>query len=405
MKKCTLFILALLAQVATHAQTHMRIWQDGEDKVVNIAEVGEMTADGSNITIGGKSYAMSAIDSIIVVPQVSVAYSANGAVVNIPASVATDVTATVNGADVVITNNNLKNECEFVLSGTSANGSLTYKGGYKCTFILDGLNLTSTTGAPIDIQCGKRVSMVLSAGTTNVLADAATGSQKACLYCKGHLEVEGSGSLTVSGNARHAISTKEYLQLKKSTGKINIAMAKSDAFHVGQYFQMNGGEVNFDENTEGDGIQVETLLTDNGAIDVNEEKNGQVIIKGGSITGIVKNQDCKCIKTDGDVTISGGNIDLQAKGNGSRGIQTSGNMSIGNADNETSINVTAAGGLCTLSECADDPHRCMGIKVDGNLAISGGTTIVKNTGKKSRGIKVGGAYTKTGGTVDAVITQ
>lgn len=405
MKKYTLLAFSLLTSMLMHAQTHMRIWQNGKDKVVDIAEAGDMTVNGSDITIQGKNYAISAIDSIVIVPQVTVAYSASGVVVNIPASVASDVTATVDGADVVITNKNVSNECEFVLSGSSANGSFTYNGGYKTTFVLDGLNLTSTKGAALDIQCGKRIAMVLNAGTTNVLADAASGDQKACLYCKGHLEVEGAGTLTVSGNARHAISIKEYLQLKKSTGKINIAMSKGDAIHAGQYFQMNGGELTFDENTEGDGIQVEALLTKDGVIDTKEENNGQIIIKGGAITGVVKNQDCKCLKTDGDVAISGGNITLKAQGNGSRGIQTDGSMTISSADSETNIYIEASGALCTLDECVDDPHRCMGIKVDGNLTVSGGTVVVKNTGKKSRGIKVGGAYTNNGGTVDAVITQ
>ena len=46
----------------------------------------------------------------------------------------------------------------------------------------------------------------------------------------------------------------------------------------------------------------------------------------------------------------------------------------------------------------------MGIKVDGNLTVTGGTTNVSNTGSKSRGIKVGGTYSKTGGTVNATIT-
>lgn len=402
MKRITLLAFCLVASIAVMAQNKMRIWQSNNDKVVNLAEAGTMTMNGSSITIKGVTYQLSSIDSIEIVPLITVSYNGGSAVVNIPDAVASDVTATVNGADVVITNKNVKNECEFELSGQSANGSLTYVGSYKCAFILNGLNLTSTKGAPLDVQCGKRVSLVLNPGTENVLKDAATGSQKACLYCKGHLEIEGGGSLTVSGNARHAIASKEYVQLKKSTGSITIAKAASDAIHAGQYFQMNGGVVTFDGNTMADGIQAEAILKSDGTIDPAEENNGQVIIKGGTIKGTVTHEDCKAIKADTDITISGGTIDITAKGNGSRGIQTDGNMTISEADNATNINISAEGGLCTLPECSDDPHRCMGVKVDGNLTVSGGTTTVLNTGKKSRGIKVGGQYTKTGGTVNAV---
>ena len=41
--------------------------------------------------------------------------------------------------------------------------------------------------------------------------------------------------------------------------------------------------------------------------------------------------------------------------------------------------------------------------VEKNLLVTGGTTTVTNTGKKARGIKVNGTYTKRGGTVNAVV--
>ncbi len=406
MKKFIIFLSALALSAGMSAQNKMRIWQAGQDKVVSLTEAGDMTVSGDHIRIHGTDYLMSSIDSLVIVPQVNVTYNGNSATVSIPASVAVDVTATVSGADVVITNRNTSNECEIILSGTSDNGSLTYNGSYKATFVLDGLHLTSQKGSPLDIQCGKRNALLLVPGTDNVLADAAAGAQKACLYCKGHLEIEGAGSLSVTGNARHAIATKEYLQLKKSTGAIHILKAASDAIHVGQYFQMNGGTVNIDANTAADGIQVEALmLADGKTPDPNEENNGNVIIKGGNLTAVIVHEDCKGIKADVDVSISGGSLTIKAQGDGSRGIQLDGNMYISETDNATSILITADGGLCTLAECTQDPHRCMGVKVDGNLTVDGGTTTVLNTGKKSRGIKVGGTYKLNAGTVNAVITQ
>ena len=404
MKRNALFLYALFCMLFVQAQSRLRVWQSGNDEVVEIAEVGDMVFNGSSVLIKGVQRQLSAIDSIVVVPRVAITFDNASAKVDVPASVASDIIVSVNGADVAITNANTENECEFVLSGTSADGHLTYNGAYKCTFILDNLNLTSAKGSPLDIQCGKRVALELKAGTQNNLVDAASGSQKACLYCKGHLEIEGSGSLTVTGNARHAIASKEYMQLKKNTGSITIAKAASDAIHAGQYFQMNGGSIAIDGNTVADGIQAEAiLLADGKTIDPNEELNGQVILKGGTIKATITHEDCKGIKADTDVKISGGSITIDANGNGSRGIQTDGNMHISEADNATTINITAAGGLCTQSECAADPHRCMGMKIDGNLIVDAGTIVVYNTGKKSRGIKLGGTYTKNGGSVTADI--
>ena len=406
MKRYTLYTILLLISLSLQAQTKMRIWQAGENTKLALTDAGDMTFNGSSLTIAGQSYALSAIDSIVIVPQVTVTYEGNTASVSIPPSVAKDVTAEVNGADVTITNRNVSNECEFLLSGNSTNGSLTYYGEYKATFILDGLDLTSTTGSPFNIQCGKRIGLELKAGTSSHLSDAANGIQKACLYCRGHLEIEGNGNLFVTGNRNHGISSKEYMQLKKTTGQITILKAANDAVHAGQYFQMNGGTLTYDSNTASDGIQVETLMLDDGITpDPTEEMNGQIIIKGGTIRGTIVSQDCKGIKCDSTITISGGDIQLTAQGNGSRGIQTDGNMTISEAVGSTTlIDIKATGARCTLEECAEDPHRCMGIKVEGNLTITGGTTNVVNTGSKSRGIKVDGTYTKTGGTVNATIT-
>lgn len=389
------------------AQQYMRVWQGEDSQRISLADASSMSFSGSTVSIAGKDYSLSAVDSITIVKTVSIQWNGSTAQVNIPEAAKKDVQVSVNGGHIIITNNNVSEEMEFILAGESTNGSLTYNGQYKAKFHLNGLNLTSTTGGALDIQCGKRIDLILTEGTQNSLADAKAGSQKAALYCKGHLEVQGGGSLSVTGNSKHAIGTKEYLLLKKNTGAINILGAASDALHVGQYFQMNGGTVNIDANTMADGIQVDATG------DAADELNGQVIIKGGTINATIAHEDCKGIKNGGsedgkvacgNITISGGTININANGNGSRGIQTEKDMLIADTDAATNITISAAGGLCTQKECADDPHRCMGMKIDGKLTVNGGTTVVTNTGKKSRGIKAG-AYEKNGGTVEATITQ
>ena len=333
---------------------------------------------------------------------VKVTFDGSTATVDIPSNLKSEVTATVDGAYVEINNNNTSEELEFTLSGESDNGGFTYNGQYKTTFNLNGLTLASQRGGAIDIQCGKRIAMILEEGTTNTLSDYAQGTQKACLNCKGHLEMKGSGTLNVTGNLNHAIKTKEYLELKKSVGSINILDAAGDAIHAGQYYLQSGGTVSITSTTKGDGIQVESLtLDDDITSDPDEENNGQIIIKDGVINIEMANEDCKAIKCDSLITISGGTFTITASGKGSRGIQTDKDMVIGEENATTTINIAATGGLCTNEDHEDDPHRCMGIKVDGNLTVNAGTITVTNTGTKSRGIKVGGIYTKNGGTVNA----
>lgn len=371
------------------AQEQIRIWQAGEDTRITTTEV-PFSNDGSTFTVGDKTFETSKIDSITVVHTITVTFNGEQALVDL--GHAPNVTYTTDGAHVSILSTNTKNELEFVLQGESTQGSLTYDGPLKCKFYLNGLNLTSNHGAAIDIQCGKRVGLILAPGTENFLVDAAGGTQKAALYCKGHLEVEGGGSLTVTGNTRHAIASKEYMQLKKSTGNITVNKAVSDAMHVGQYFLMSGGTLTL-SGQGGDGLQLEILtLDDDVTPNPEKEDNGLMFIRGGSLNITADKDDVKGIKVPGDLTISGGTFQILASGNGSKGISVSGNMLVNEDDNPTLIQIRATGGVYEDEE-TEDESRCMGIKVDGNLTVNAGTIRVSNTGKSSRGIRVHGTYT------------
>lgn len=340
-------------------------------------------------------------DSLVVIT-----YSGSTATVNIPEEMEGVTCESGTSAHVVLTSTNTAKELYYAIEGSSTNGSLTINGTYKLSVMLNGVNLTSNQGAAINIQCGKRINLIMKDGSTNTLADYAAGEQKACLYTKGHFEIEGNGTLNVTGNANHAIASKEYLQIKKSVKAINIKKAANDAIHVGQFFQMNGGEVTIDENTMNDGIQVEYETDDNDQIVAEEENTGSVIIKAGSINITLNSaEDAKGVKAEGDVTISGGTINIEAKSNGSRGIQADGNMTIGEESGTTTITIAATGKKCTVPEDSEDPHKCWGIKVDGELTINAGNVTVSKDGLTTKnGIKCG-SYTKNGGTVKATIKE
>ena len=375
--------LLLLAATSVSAQRYMRIWQNGDSKRVALSEI-QYTQGGTAITVEGDTYTTASIDSITFVHTVTVNFTENAAAVNL--NNAPGVTYTVDGAHVVINNTNATEEMEFVLSGTSSDASLTYNGVYKCKFHLDGLNLTSTRGAALDIQCGKRIDLFLVDGTTNSLTDCAGGAQKAAFYCKGHMEVEGGGSLTVAGHTRHAIGTNEYLILGKTTGNITVTNAVNDAIHAGQYFQMDGGNLDI-SGMAGDGIQAE--ITN----DPEEEFNGQLFINGGTIKMTVAGEDVKGIKCDADLAITGGNIAIDVTGAGSKGIAVPTNMVINEATNPTDILINASGGMYT-DPVTDEDVRCMGMNIKGNLTIESGRVTVYNTSAGSRGIKIDGTYTK-----------
>lgn len=390
MKKILCAVSTILLCSSTFAQS-IYICKDGDfvkKDITNGLEIQDFISNSDSITF----------DEPKMEKMVKVVFSGDKAKVSIPSHVSGVTCFSSNSTDVVISSSNTTDEITYYLSGSCEDGSLTINGEYKLAINLNGLNLTSKKGAAIDIQCGKRTSIVLAEGTTNSLADATGGEQKACLYSKGHIEFEGAGTLNVTGNANHAIAAKEYTQLKKSTGTINIVKSANDAIHTGQYFQMNGGTLNIDKNTTNDGIQAEATK------DALDEHNGEVIFKGGTINITLDSaEDAKGIKAEKDITISGGSFNINANSKGSRGIQTDGSIVIGEEDATTNITIYATGSKCTVAEDADDPHKCMGIKVDGDCTINAGTITVFNTGKKAKGIKVGGKYNHNGGTVNAIV--
>ncbi len=299
-------------------------------------------------------------------PTIKITYNGENSTVSVPSSI-TDVDVTVNGSDVEIISNTISAEYAYEVSGESSDGSLLINGNYKLTLILKGITLNSNKGAAIDIECGKRIAVEIVEGTKNTLSDSSSGQQKAALYFTGHPEFEGGGTLNVTGNTKHAICAKEYLQLKKSTGIINILGAKSDGIHCGKgkvsnehnYFEMKGGIVNI-SNIGGDGIDSDDF--------------GVVNIQDGAVNICMENDDATGIKADSILTISGGAINILVKGAGSNAIKSSYTTRITGGD----IRITTSGDGSKALKCKEGSTTVLN---GGNLIVDGGIIEVYSLGK------------------------
>lgn len=356
-------------------------WKNGSYTKFDLTEI--LFAD-DKITIGDNTFDVSEVDSItfekpdetaeFVTDTLFITYDGQQATVT-PENVA-GITSEVNGAAVTLTNANEDREMCFILSGESTEGSFTYNGTFKACIRLAGLSLKSTTGAALDIKCGKRIALELLDGTENYLEDAPDSlGQKAALYCKGHLEVSKGGSLTVKGNYTHAIKTKEYMLVKSTTGSINVIGAEGDGIHAGQYFKMNGGSVTV-SGVKGDGIQGE-------ATQEGDDFDGQVILRGGTLNVSVTERDVAAIKCDSLINISDGNITLTTTGDGNKGLKSKDEILIKGGE----ISITQSGKYIVEN---NDPGYVVGIKASGNLDISGGTIVINNTAEAGKGISADG---------------
>lgn len=311
-------------------------------------------------------------DSTVEPNTVTVTYNSEGANAVVAGNIAAVVDVSFAGAHVTVTQSDLVDttvgEITYRLSGASNNGAFVLIGSYKSTIELLGIDLTSLEGAAMDIQNGKRIAVSAKNGTINSLTDGPTGNHKAALYCKGHLELKGKGELNVTGRTAHAVSAKEYIELKNCT--LNILGAKKDGINCTQYFAMESGSITI-AGIEGDGIQTDFKDT----TDREPEDTGSINITGGTIKIDVTATACKGLKAEGDVTVSGGTLEITTSAKGqwdSSKAKTKASAGIG-AD----ANVTIDGGKLTISASGSGGK---GISCDGSLTINAGEINVTTTG-------------------------
>ena len=243
---------------------------------------------------------------------VKVTYKGTGAAsVVIASNLQSYVTATVDGGAVSIVQKSTVSastcgEIIYQLSGASANGAFSLEGNYKATIELQGLSLTNPNGPAVNILNGKRIEIKPIEGTISTLIDGTSmevDAWKAALYCKGHIEFKGKGTLNVYGNYAHAIYSKEYMSIKNCT--INVCSAVKDALHCREYFLMESGKVSL-SGFASDGIECNidgTTSTGETAEHENED-SGNIYIMGGSLWIDMSNSSGDSIKPDGKKIIS-----------------------------------------------------------------------------------------------------
>ena len=379
MRRLILSMIALVLTIAAGAQT-LNVKVGSVTYQFPASQTGEMTyANGETVTIMGKTFSLTDITAMTVDNSkvsdgtIGVSYDGSTALVTVAGNVAQYVTPTVSGAHVSIAqSDDLAEEITYTLSGTSTDGEFYMSGSYKATIELNGLTLTNATpvysGAAVHIQNGKRIKVKIVTGTTNTLSDASTGSQKGCLYIKGHAEFAQKGTLNVVGNVKHGIKTGEYFTIKNAT--INVTSAAGDGISCAEYFLMESGTINI-SGTQDDGIQcdIDGDASTGETTDHEDEDSGNIYISGGTINITVTADAAKGIKGEGDMKISGGDITVK----------------------------TTGGGVWDSTKVKTKASACLG--ADGNMTISGGTLNLTSTGAGGKGINGDGTFTATGGTI------
>ncbi len=451
MKKILFLLSAVMTSVAAMAQT-LNVVTGDVTYAIPSAQAGDMTyKSGTELTVMGKALATGDITRMYVDNSkvddntVTVTFDGSSAKVVVAGNVARYVTPTVDGAHVSIVQSSAVadttcGEITYCLSGASTDGGFKLEGSYKATIELRGLTLTNPSGAPLDIQDGKRIELSVKKDTENTLTDGADGSQKGCIVCKGHLELKGKGTLNVVGNTAHGIYAKEYVEMKNCT--VNVTKAVKDGVNCNQYFLLESGtlaisgvgddgvQVSFKDDTDRDAEDTGSITIAGGTLNVavtaaaakGLKADGDFTASGGTVTvttsggGKWDSDDSKTkasagISADGRVIIDGGTFSLTSTGSGGKGISCDSTFTVNDGD----ITIKTSGGLFAYVNgtaydnytgnvdrlSSDSKSSAKGVKADGKVTINGGTINVTTTGYNSEGIESKDSIEINGGTIVA----
>lgn len=232
---------------------------------------GEKTGQGQSGQAQGDNGATGATDavgwaSLIDIPGMDFAYSDRDRDASYDEAAATKIALTgqgatvsgegaaVEGSTVIITAAGT-----YVVSGELTAGSLTVNAGDadKVQIVLSGASIRNEAGPALNIQQADKVFVTLAAGSQNTLADGASytlaegeDEPNAALYSKADLTINGTGALTVEGNYRHGVNSKDDLVV---TGGTLTVTAKEDGLRGKDCVKVADGS--FAITAGGDGVK------------------------------------------------------------------------------------------------------------------------------------------------------
>lgn len=296
----------------------------------------------------------------------------------------------------------------YVVSGALEDGQIRIEAEKDALvhLVLNGVELSNQTTAPIYASEKCKVVLTLAEGTENVIGDTdnyqfAEGEDEpnAPVFAKGDLTINGSGKLAVQGNFECGIRSKG--DLKVVSGTLDI-QSEDDGLKGKDAVVIRGGQIDIQSGK--DGIKANNdedadkgyIWIDGGEITIAAEDDGiqaetALILNGGEITI----SDCQEGLAGKTVDILGGQIRAVAQDDGinSAGIAETEWEKMQDQDG---VYTRIAGGEIWLDASAD------GIDSNGDLYMEGGTLYLSGPVSDGEGIlDYNGTATITGGTVIA----
>jgi hypothetical protein len=248
--------------------------------------------------------------------------------------------------------------------------------------ILRGVNISSSTNAPVYVENADKTVIILADNTENYLADGNNNEEGATILSKDDLTICGNGALTIYGSANDAIQCNDGLIIKN--GNITVTSV-DDAIRGKNYLVIKGGTITV--NSVGDGLK-----SDNAA----NEGRGYISIEDCTIT--VTSAEGDAITAQTDLLITGGTFTLTSGGGSTTApddaVSTKGLKAVvcividgGDFFISSSDDAIHSDHLLVMNNCTFDvSSRDEGVSAFSSIEINDGTIAIT---KSSDGMKSG----------------
>ncbi|HBQ64545.1 MAG TPA: dockerin type 1 [Clostridiales bacterium] len=272
------------------------------------------------------------------------------------------------------------------ISGTLNNGQIIVNTKAKETvkLVLNGVDITCQTSAPIYVKNADKVILTLADGTNNrvragsayIFDNVQEEEPDAAIFSKDDLTINGTGSLTVEASFRHGILSKDDLKINGG----NIAVhASGDGLRGRDSIVVKDGSLTVQAGSDG--------LQSNNA---EAEDKGYVVILGGTLhvtagADGIQAESLACISSgELDITTGGGSTKTvsAASGTSAKGIKAArdliiegGTIQLNCADDtiHSDGSITIHGGILTASTSDDGMHA------EKTITINGGDLNIKKS--------------------------
>ena len=273
------------------------------------------------------------------------------------------VIVTIEGAHVTVTS--AAKHVRYILSGTTADGSIKFYSEKKFQLQLAGVDITNPHGAAVNNQCGKSLYLVLNAGTVNTLRDGETyemtegEDQKAAFFSEGQILVSGKGLLNIYSTGKHCMASDDYVFVRPGT-KMYLNSTSGHGIKAKDYVYIKGGVINMEIAADGaKGINCDSLITIAGG--------RTTIINSGTskletdTLGNTVSTGAAGVKSDHNITMTGGTLNIKCTGDDAKGVNVAEPFLFTGGE----LNVVLTGKKATV-----DPK---GVKCDTDCTIRGGS--------------------------------